>query len=116
MPSTIKVLLLAADPGEGMARLRIDREIRRALDAALVFSAHFYAALSHGRSIPFAFDLASRVMDALQRPGGALPHLLVRPGVARWRVSRNTMRARQLMHVITRTTSSRMWACRSPRG
>ncbi|MCA1792016.1 MAG: hypothetical protein LC667_19850, partial [Thioalkalivibrio sp.] len=29
-------------------------------------------------SVPFAFDLAARV---IQRPGGAIPHLLVRPGV-----------------------------------
>lgn len=52
-------------------------------EAALVFSAHFYAALSYDRSIPFAFDLASRVMDALQRAGNAVPHLLVRPGAIR---------------------------------
>jgi hypothetical protein len=49
-------------------------------DAAVAFTGVFYAALSFGRTVPFAFDLARGGMRARYGEDLAIPHLLVRQG------------------------------------
>jgi hypothetical protein len=56
-------------------------------DAAIDFSARFYAALAFGRTVPFAFELARGALEASFGAEHAVPHLLVRPGAGEWPVS-----------------------------